>query len=69
MDQFDRATVIEERDRADAQARRKPEGPKATGACLFCREPLADHDLPPEQRALRWCDPDCRDDWQREQPR
>ena len=30
----------------------------ATGFCLFCDEPLA-----PERR---WCDAQCRDDWQSE---
>ena len=30
-----------------------------TGYCLFCGEPL-----PPGRR---WCDKDCRDDWEREQ--
>lgn len=32
---------------------RKPEGPKATGFCLTCEDPL------PEGR--RWCDAVCRD--------
>ena len=30
----------------------------ATGFCLFCDEPVA-----PERR---WCDAECRDDWQSE---
>jgi hypothetical protein len=30
----------------------------ATGACLWCEEPL-----PP---GVRWCGAECRDDWQRE---
>lgn len=29
-----------------------------TGYCLFCEEPV------PEK--YRWCNADCRDDWQRE---
>jgi hypothetical protein len=33
------------------------DSPKAKGACLNCEDKLA----PP----LRWCDSDCRDDWQR----
>jgi hypothetical protein len=37
---------------------RKPEGPKATGACLWCAEPL-----PP---GTRWCGAECRDGWERE---
>ncbi|MDR1461886.1 MAG: hypothetical protein LBI68_01930 [Azoarcus sp.] len=40
-------------------ARRKPDGPPATGLCLHCGEPV------PEGR--RWCDIACRDDWAREQ--
>ncbi|MDR3088105.1 MAG: hypothetical protein LBU45_09210 [Azoarcus sp.] len=32
-------------------------GPKATGRCLWCDEPLED--------GRRWCDSDCRDDWER----
>ena len=34
---------------------------EATGLCLFCGEPLA--------AGLRWCDADCRDDWQRQRDR
>lgn len=30
----------------------------ATGACLSCGELLNDYDR-------RWCDADCRDDWER----
>ena len=30
----------------------------ATGFCLFCEEPV--------QTARRWCDAQCRDDWQSE---
>lgn len=60
-DQFDRATEIEERDREQALAMRKPEGPAATGFCLNCEEPLED--------GRRWCDKDCSTDWQRRQPR
>lgn len=41
------------------QQSRKPEGPAATGACLFCDEPLPEH--------MRWCNGDCRADWEREQ--
>lgn len=40
---------------------RRPEGPVAIGRCLSCGARLA--------RGMRWCDADCRDDWQREQPR
>jgi hypothetical protein len=37
-------------------AMRKPAAPQATGFCLNCGEPLP---------AGRWCDAECRDDWQR----
>lgn len=40
---------------------RKPVGPAATGLCLSCDAPLPD--------GRRWCDADCRDDWQAEQAR
>jgi predicted nucleic acid-binding Zn ribbon protein len=36
---------------------RKPAAPKATGHYLNCGEPLSE--------GRRWCDTDCRDDWQR----
>lgn len=36
---------------------RQPEGPKATGRCLFCEEPLAP--------GHRWCDEHCRYDHER----
>lgn len=36
---------------------RKPEGPKATGHCLTCEEPV--------EANRRWCDADCRDDFDR----
>lgn len=42
-----------------ALKRRKPEGPKATG---FCLNPVCELDLPDGQR---WCDADCRDEWER----
>jgi hypothetical protein len=37
-------------------ARRVPEGPPPTGFCLNCGDPVAP--------GLRWCNADCRDDWQ-----
>lgn len=36
---------------------RKPDGPQATGRCLCCGKPLAN--------GVRWCDADCRDDWEK----
>lgn len=42
-----------------AKASKKPKI-EATGYCLFCEEPLED--------GRRWCDAECRDDWQRLTP-
>lgn len=38
---------------------RMPEGPVATGKCLYCNSPLP--------HGVRWCDAGCRDDWEGEQ--
>lgn len=56
-DLFDRATEREEMDRDLALQVRKPEGPRATGFCLECGEPV--------EECRRWCGPACRDSWQR----
>lgn len=56
MDISDTATVREERDRAIALKARKPAGLEPTGLCLFCGEAL--------DTGLRWCNTDCRDDWE-----
>jgi len=56
-DIIDEAHEREEELRAKALERREPEGPPAVGACYNCSEPLA-----PGQR---WCDADCRDDWEK----
>lgn len=42
---------------ASMQGVKKPGWPMPTGVCLNCGEPL--------KPGLRWCDADCRDDWQR----
>ena len=55
----DLGAAREQQDLGLALQRRKPAGPQPTGQCLSCREPLGD--------GLRWCDADCRDDWQAEQ--
>ncbi len=56
MDFADLAEFNEARDRDLALSQRAPEGPRATGKCLHCDEPV------PVGR--RWCDQECRDDWQ-----
>lgn len=57
-DVFDQATEREEKDRALCLQVRMPEGPKPTGYCLNCGPDV------PLEAGLRWCDTNCRDDWQ-----
>lgn len=52
-DPMDNATETEEFFRRQALAHRAPPPPPETGFCLNCGEPTAG----------RWCDSDCRDDW------
>ena len=59
MDDSDRATAHEELRRDIALRERRPEGPPYTGQCHNCDAPL-----PPP---MRWCDPDCRTDWEARQ--
>lgn len=56
-DIFDIASELEELRREKAIKFRKPEGPKATGKCLWCGETVED--------GRRWCTVDCRDMWAR----
>jgi len=37
---------------------RRPEGPRGTGLCLSCGEPV--------ESPRRWCDAECRDQWEKE---
>lgn len=55
-DTLDEAAALEERERSFAQTIRKPEGPLATGRCLWCDEIVDD--------GVRWCAVWCRDDWE-----
>lgn len=55
----DISAAREELDRSLALKVRAPEVPIATGQCLSCEKPLPD--------GVRWCDADCRDDWQLDQ--
>lgn len=57
-DNLDIAAEREELARSLAQTIRKPEGPIATGRCLFCDETTGD--------SQRWCDAMCRDAWELE---
>lgn len=62
MDIYDRATEREEQDRKMALDNRRPAGPPATGQCLNCGEALPHARA--GQPAPRWCDCDCRADWE-----
>ena len=55
-DNLDVASEREELERTLAQTIRKPEGPLATGRCLWCDEIVDD--------GVRWCAVWCRDDWE-----
>lgn len=61
MTNDDKASEREEQHRESALARRKPSGPAPTGECHNCGESLAGD--------LRFCDADCRDDFERRQKR
>lgn len=58
MDDADKVTAHQDFiDQANVyKSKRSTTTQAATGFCLFCDEPLA-----PERR---WCDAQCRDDWQ-----
>lgn len=58
-DEADIAQENIERDLALLLRRRLPQGPAATGECLWCGEPL--------DAGRRWCDAECRDAWQANQ--
>lgn len=57
----DLGSAREQQDLELALQKRKPEGPPATGFCLYCHELLC--------ADLRWCDAECRDAWQADQRR
>lgn len=59
MDDADRAQMEMEREQERLLRQRRPEGPAATGACLWCEEPVPD--------GYRWCDAACRDAWEASQ--
>jgi len=58
-DIIDDAQEREEELRARALQFRKPEGPPACGYCYNCGEALG--------QGVRWCDADCREDWEKDQ--
>lgn len=61
-DPNERASELEELARQSAMVTsKKAEGPVATGECLYCHERLP--------KPMRWCNADCRNDYQIEQQR
>ena len=56
-DQADRAAAMEELRRRAALEVRKPEAPSATGYCFNCEARL--------RQGQRWCDVNCRNDWEK----
>ena len=63
-DEFDKASEFEQLlldSLLYMQSKKPKEEAAATGQCLYCEEPLP--------VGLRWCDSDCRDDWEYEQKR
>lgn len=62
MDEIDRAQAhIEMMAIENVRASKKPEGPVATGQCLYCDTSV--------QPGHRWCDAECRDAWAKESGR
>lgn len=56
-DDIDRGCELEEKYREAALKVRRPEGPQATGECLWCGEAVED--------GRRWCGAACRDSWEK----
>lgn len=63
MDEVDRAALETELRLCSLLSLRdnKPDA-VATGFCLNCDEPLEETEEEPQPR---WCDSDCRDDWEK----
>jgi hypothetical protein len=57
-DEGDKAAYHQQMEIDHGIARRRAEGPQATGRCLYCGEELT--------TGRRWCDADCRDAHMRE---
>ncbi|GIX31381.1 MAG: hypothetical protein KatS3mg124_1853 [Porticoccaceae bacterium] len=57
MDEADIAAERLEREMERLLRLRRASGPAPTGACLWCGETI--------EADRRWCDADCRDDWER----
>lgn len=61
MDEADRAQIEIEREIERQVAHRQPDGPQPTGRCLWCGMGVTG--------GRRWCDPECRDEWEHDQDR
>jgi len=61
MDEADITAERLEREMELIIKRRAAAGPGPTGHCLWCGAAL--------RAPLRWCDADCRDDWERDHAR
>jgi hypothetical protein len=57
-DEIDQAKVIEEQFINHALAQRRAAGPEECGECLNCGKEIQEG---------RWCDTECRDEWQEDQ--
>lgn len=58
-DQVDVASdleALELQSMLNLQRKRREDVVKANGFCLYCETPLSD--------GLRWCDAECRDEWE-----
>lgn len=59
MDEIDKANERAQELLEESLAKRKEQGPPPCGFCCFCQAPVP--------KGHRWCDIDCRQDWEREQ--
>jgi len=57
-DEIDLASDRAELAREAALTQRRPAGPAPTGRCHYCDEMVRDE--------RRWCDAECRDQWDKE---
>ena len=68
MDTIDKANEAAELFQQQALKRRKPEPPAPTGFCLNCGDPLEEklsHWCGMDGTQTRWCDLDCKHDWEK----
>ena len=58
-DEIDKANERAQELLEESLAKRREQGPPACGFCYFCQAPVPN--------GHRWCDTECRRDWEREQ--